>query len=161
VNTQTTSSNWMNNHVSQHCLLGKLSKSIPPLFIFIAFFSLARLSEVFASEFDLFSIFSNIAIIGVGLYFLSRRMSWEQQAAFVLISIKIAFGLVGFILTFLAISDFIKSEWGAFPYFLVGVAFLPIWEFMFGLYKHHGKLTIVRLVLLLFAGISIYIQLES
>ena len=161
MSSQASNSTWMNNHISKHVLLGRLSKSIPPLYIFIALFSVVMLSQLLTAQFDFISIFSNIVIVGAGLYFLSVKMSWEQQAIFVLVSTKIALGLVGIILTFLAVNDFMKSEWGAFPYFLVGVALLPIWEFMFGLYKHHDKLTIVRLFLLVLAAVSIYIQLET
>ena len=158
---QVSNLSWTNKHVSQHYFLGKLSKSIPPLFIFITLLSIARLSELLSPDFDLTGILSNVVIIVIGGFILSKKMSWDQQATFVLITLKIIFGFLGVILIGLSISDFAKSEWGAFPYFLVGIAFLPIWEFMFGLYKHHGKLTIVRAALIIISGVSIYIQLET
>jgi 5-methylcytosine-specific restriction protein B len=58
-------------------------------------------------------------------------------------------------------SDYLKEKYRAIPYFLVAVAFFPIWEFMFSLYKHHDKLTALRVALLIIAGISIYIQIET
>jgi hypothetical protein len=158
---QVSQSSWMSNHVSEHFFLGKLSRSIPPLFIFIAFLSLARLSELASDDFDLIGVLSNVAIITVGGYVLSLKMSWDQQAAFVLITLKIVFGFISLIFIYLSITDFVKGEWGAIPYFLVAVAFFPIWEFMFSLYKHHDKLTALRVALLIIAGISIYIQIET
>jgi hypothetical protein len=161
VSLQISKSSWMDNHVSEHCVLGRLSKSISPLFIFIALLSIARLSELASDDFDLIGVLSNVAIIVAGGAFLSLKMSWEQQAAFILISFKVVLGFLSLIFIYFSVTDFIKGEWGAMPYFLVGVTFLPVWEFMFGLYKHHGKLTAFRVVSLIIAGISIYIQIET
>lgn len=164
VSQDSAKSDWLSSHCRSHCLLGRLPKSIHPVFLLIPYFITGEvISLIDSTEWNInfTSVLIKFGIMVLVLYFVTRQVPWETQAKAVLIVFKVSFGVVAILLTALSVIDLIQFKYGILPYLAIGLILLPIWEFFFSLHKHHGKLTAFRIISVSILALVGYLQLES